>query len=149
MALNKRQREQLRALCGELHEDDGVDPREYFKPHRKQNKERHKARQLCRQVERTLALVLSGETGDSLLNSLTIVSVTPSADSSRLLVTVSADLPADQFDRPAIEARLAAVQGRLRSEVSAAITRKKTPVLTFEVVGPDGGLARPEQEARQ
>ncbi len=30
MAHDKQQRERLRALCGELHDDDGVDPREYF-----------------------------------------------------------------------------------------------------------------------
>jgi ribosome-binding factor A len=136
MALNRRQREQLRALCGELHEDDGVDPRDYFKPARQRDQEHRKSRQLCRQVQKTLDLVLTGEAGNDLLSNLKIVSVLPGRDSSRLLVTVSVDVPPEQFSRERIESQLSHIQGRLRSEVSAAITRKKTPVLTFQLLDP-------------
>jgi ribosome-binding factor A len=136
MALNRRQREQLRALCGELHEDDGVDPRDYFKPARQRDQEHRKSRQLCRQVQKTLDLVLTGDAGNDLLSNLKIVSVLPGRDSSRLLVTVSVDVPPEQFNRERIESQLSHIQGRLRSEVSAAITRKKTPVLTFQLLDP-------------
>ena len=136
MAHDKCQRERLRALCGELQDDDGVDPREYFQPTRKRDKARRKSKQLCRQVHKTLDLVLSGETGDELLGDLRIVSVTSSEDSSALLVTVVADVPPDCFDRAEIEARLAKISGRLRSEVAGAITRKRTPLLVFHLLAP-------------
>jgi ribosome-binding factor A len=145
MALNRRQREQLRALCGEFHEDDGVDPRRYFKPDRQRDNDNRKSRQLCRQVQRTLDLVLSGETGNGLLRHLKIVSVLPGNDGSRLLITVSADVPSADFDRAQIEAQLAMVQGRLRSEVAAAITRRKTPNLMFQVLNP--GMAPGEAQS--
>lgn len=144
MALNRRQREQLRALCGELHEDDGVDPREYFRPARQREQDHRKSRQLCRQVQRTLDLALSGKSGEDLLSHLKIVSVWPGRDGSRLLITVTADVPPDQFDRQKIESQLALIRGRLRTEVAAAITRKKTPVLTFQILAPGGGDAAQE-----
>ena len=145
MAHNERQRKRLRALCGELQDDDGVDPREFFQPIRKRDKARRKSKQLCRQVQKTLDLVFSGETRDELLGALRIVSVTSSPDSSALLVTVVADVPSDRFDRAQIEARLATVSGRLRSEVAGAITRKRAPLLVFHVLGPHSGLpAAPE-----
>jgi ribosome-binding factor A len=136
MTLHPRRREQLRALCAELRDDDGVDPRHFFKPSRRRNKEHRKARQLCCQVRKTLDLVLSSETEDELLVSLRVVAVTQGADASRLIVTVAADVPPDQFDPGGIATRLAAIQGRLRCEIAAAITRRKTPVLTFQVVPP-------------
>jgi ribosome-binding factor A len=147
MALNRRQREQLRALCGEIHEDDGVDPRKYFKPAREREQDHRKSRQLCRQVQRTLDLVLSGESRSDLLSHLKIVSVLSGRDSSQLLIAVAADVPPEQFDRTQIEAQLALVQGRLRSEVSAAITRRKTPVLTFQLLDPGMGDLNASGEA--
>jgi ribosome-binding factor A len=148
MAHDKIQRERLRALCGELHDDDGVDPREFFQPARKRDKARRKSKQLCRQVHKTLDLVFSGETGDELLGDLRIVSVTSGEDSSALLVTVVADVPPHSFDRPQIEARLASISGRLRCEVAGAITRKRTPVLVFNLLAPQTGIpADPELSA--
>ncbi|SFI49084.1 hypothetical protein [Planctomicrobium piriforme] len=148
MVLNKRQREQLRALCDELRDDDGVDPREFFKPQRNRNQGHRKTKQLCRQVQRTLDLVLSGETGDDLLRGLKIVSITPGADASRLLVTVAAEGVNDPADLLEIETRLAANQSRLRSEVAASITRRKTPVLVFQVLRADAGLPGGEEDAQ-
>lgn len=140
MAHDQNRREQLRALCGELHDDDGVDPREFFQSNRKRQKDRRKSKQLCRQVQKTLDLVLSGETRDELLGDLCIVSVTSSSDSSALVVTVVADVPPDRFDRAQVEARLAMMSGRLRSEIARAITRKRTPLLVFHVLDPQSGL---------
>ncbi len=140
MAHDERQRERLRALCGELQDDDGVDPRDFFQPNRKRDKARRKSKQLCRQVQKTLDLVFSGETRDELLGDLRIVSVTSSEDSSALLVTVVADVPPDCFDRAEIEARLAKMSGRLRSEVAGAITRKRTPHLVFHLLAPQSRL---------
>lgn len=139
MAHDDRQRERLRALCGEVHDDDGVDPRDFFQPTRKRDKDCRKAKQLCRQVEKTLDLIFSGEMHDDFLGGLHVVSVT-SADSSALVVTVVADVPPEEFNRTEIEARLAKISGRLRSEVARAITRKRTPLLVFHVLGPGSGL---------
>ena len=89
MALDKRTREQMLAHCGEIHEDDGVDPREYLKLNTTtRKKEDHKAKRICRQVAETLDQVLSGETGDDILRNLRVESVVPAPDSSRLFVTL-------------------------------------------------------------
>ncbi len=141
MAYDERRRERLRALCGELHDDDGVDPRKFFRSIRKNEKAGRKSRQLCRQVQKTLDQVFSGEMRDELLAGLRIVSVTSADDSSALVVTVVADVPPEQIDRAQIEARLAAISGRLRSEVAGSITRKRTPLLVFDLLGPQSGIS--------
>ena len=117
--------------------DDGVDPQTFFGGDRRENKDRRRAKQLCRQVEETLSLVLPSQyADDDLFANLSVMSVVPAPDSSRFLVTVSADVPFEEFDRARIEQQLSAASGRLRSEVAAAITRRKAPLLTFCVVGP-------------
>lgn len=146
MALNKQERERLRAHCGELHDDDGVDPREYFQPHRSRDRDGRKTQQLCRQVQRILEQIFSGEIRDELLDSLRIVSVTSTAPST-LQVTLVADLPPERFDRKQIEARLDELSGWLRTEVAGAITRKRTPLLIFHLVGSrcEPPASRPEE----
>ena len=137
MALDRRTREQMLKLCGEIHEEDGVDPREFFKPGRGPRKQDHKAKQLCRQVEETLDQVLSGETSDPRLGCLRVVSVQPAPDSSRRLVTVMADCPTGEFARDETERRLQASAGRLRTTVAMANTRRKASTLAFVLLGPD------------
>jgi ribosome-binding factor A len=140
MSLDKRTREQLLAHCGELHEDDGIDPREFFKSSRPgtEKRETRKARQLCRQVAETLDQILSGEANDDILRALRVAAVMPAPDTSRLLVTLHIDCDPADFNRPFVEERLAACKGRLRSEVASAITRRKAPTLVFEIIGPAG-----------
>ena len=139
MVLDKRTREQMLAHCGEIHDDDGVDPREFFKAGRIRKKEDRKAKQLCRQVAETLDQVLSGETSDDVLRGLRVSDVVPAPDSSRLLVTLQTDCEAVDFDPHLVEQRLAIWKGRLRCEIAAAITRRKTPALAFNVIGPSAG----------
>ena len=81
-------------------------------------------------------MVLSGECRDEPLQCLRVISVVPAPNSSRLLVTVSANLPVEDFDRQEILARLDDQTGRLRAEVAASINRKRVPSLAFHVVGP-------------
>lgn len=138
MTLDKRLRERLLAHCGQLHDDDCVDPREFFKPKRRDQKQDRKSRQLCRQVARTLELVFSGEFDDEALRCLRVLSVGPAPDSSRLLVTICAEVPEERFDREMILGLLNGRLGRLRSEVAASITRKRVPNLVFHVTGPSG-----------
>jgi len=99
-------------------------------------KEGRKAKQLCRQVAETLDMVLSGECRDEALQSLHVLSVVPAPNASRLLVIARADLPEEEFDRDSILAELDAQSGRLRAEIAASIHRKRTPLLTFHVIGP-------------
>ena len=138
MALDKRTREQMLEMCGELHEDDGVDPREFFQSQgRRPRKQKHKATQLCRQAAETLSQVLAGESGDPRLVCLRVVGVEPAPDASRLLVTLKADCTADEFDRAETEQQLHASAGRLRTAVAESITRRKAPTLAFVVIGPE------------
>jgi ribosome-binding factor A len=112
-----------------------------------------KARQLCRQVYRTLSVALPG-CGDAVLQDLTVVAVDPAPDAGHLLVTVSAGTlggdadngnvgngasnVGDTENRPPvgldIVARLAGAAGRLRAEVARDIVRKRAPELSFRVI---------------
>jgi ribosome-binding factor A len=134
MTFDKRTREEMLAHCGEIHDDDGVDPRDYFNTHRSRKNDDRKARQLCAQVFETLSLLLTGEFHDKLLHNLEVMSVTPAPDASQLAVVVRADMPGSPVDPSEVLARLNAVSGQLRAEVAAAITRKRAPRLVFQVV---------------
>jgi ribosome-binding factor A len=136
MTLDKRNHERLLAHCGQVRDDDGVDPRDFFKQRPHSRKEARKARQLCRQVSETLDMVLSGECRNELLQSLHVFSVDPAPNASRLLVTLCADVAKNRFDRPAILDLLHDQAGRLRCEVARAVHRKRVPTLVFHVVGP-------------
>jgi ribosome-binding factor A len=148
MTLDKRTRRELLAHCDEMHDDDGVDPRDFFKTDRIHKKEHHNLQRLCHQVAETLDQVLSGEIADNRLQCLRIVSVRPAPDASRLLVTLRADCKREEFDRNLLEDRLAACQGRLRCEVAAAITRRKAPSLIFNLIGPDSVGWTADEEAQ-
>jgi ribosome-binding factor A len=134
MVLSKRTREQMLAMCCEIHEDDGIDPRHFFKAGRVRKKEDYKTRQLCRQVAETIDQILSGEVGDDILRSLRVAGVVPAPNASQLLVTLVTDLPSEELDRVEAERRLSERKGCLRSEIAAAITRRKAPTLEFEIV---------------
>ena len=91
-----------------------------------------KTEQLCRQVFRRLALAL-GELDDPLLQGLSVDSVQPEPGGGALVVTVCMPPGAPANDEAQVLTRLDGVAGRLRSEVAAAIHRKRTPRLVFSV----------------
>ncbi len=126
-------RKQLESLCGEVHPDDGIDPADFFRPARKQNSSQRKAWQLCHQVADTLNLVLSSEV-DDVLRDVHVVAVTPAPDASQLLVLVAPAVPGQSVNATDVLARLDAAAGRLRSEVAAAITRRRAPKLVFQFI---------------
>ena len=132
-AKNTPTREELLAHCDEIHAEDGVDPRELIRKGRPRQDDR-KARQLCRQVFETLSLVLSGDCGDDVLQSLQILAVEPAPDATQLMVTVQASLLEEAIPPGIIQTSLAQVMGKLRCEVAAAITRKRAPTLIFRIV---------------
>jgi ribosome-binding factor A len=133
MNAKKPSKKDMISLCGEIQPEDGMDPREFFRKGRPRKGDR-KARQLCSQVAETLNLVLSGECGDDLLQSLQVVTVDPAPDASQLVVTVHAVHPGEEFDPGEVSARLAKIMGKLRYEVATAITRKRAPKLVFRVL---------------
>jgi ribosome-binding factor A len=123
----------MQPLCGEMHPEDGSDPRDLFRSPTNGKVTNRKTLQLCSQVADTLNLVLSGECGDEVLQSLHVVTVKPAPDASQLLVIVSPS-SAQDLDPLAVLDRLARANGRLRSEVAAAIVRKRAPQLLFHYV---------------
>jgi len=133
MPFRKVSRKNLLAGCADTGTGDGLDPR-YDRPEEPAKVPNRKALQLCGQVADTLALVLAGETGDDVLRELTIVSVVPAPNTSRLLVTLSPSVVAPDADLDAIRRHLDAVRGRLRGEIATAIHRRRVPELTFHVV---------------
>jgi ribosome-binding factor A len=132
-SISNNQRKQLLEYCGQNHEDDCVDPKEYFKPDRQTDKANKKAKQLCRQAAHTLDFVLA-DCDDESMEALFVVSVNPAPDSSRLLVTIGADVSADQLDLNLIRSRLQDQTPRLRAELARSISRKRVPNLIFDVV---------------
>ena len=98
-----------------------------------------KTKQLCRQVHQALSLALAGECDDDVLRDLTIESVTPAPNASRLMVCVA--LPPARSVDPApaprdVMERLSFHYAKLRHCVAVAITRKRAPELTFLPVAP-------------
>jgi ribosome-binding factor A len=93
-----------------------------------------KTMQLCRQVERVLSQVLGGEIDDEILLSVNVVSVTPAPDAGQLCVTVAPWAAGETVDSKDIQARLHFHAPKLRSEVAAAISRRKAPMLVYRVI---------------
>ncbi|HOB74556.1 MAG TPA: ribosome-binding factor A [Phycisphaerae bacterium] len=135
MSINRKPRKTERPLCAQLHEDDGIDPKEYFRasPHRRDDR---KTRQLCKQVYRTLSCLLAGQFGDPVLQDLSVQAVEPAPDASRLLVTVRLTTLRGQVSPEHVLASLARVRGALRCEVAASVRRRKAPELVYRLAGP-------------
>lgn len=115
--------------------EDGVDPRDLIRRATNPNDDR-KARQLCRQVERTLSLVLGGDIDHDLLRDLHIVSVDPAPQSNHLLVTfqTSVAVPAEELLEKQLV--LSGYRGTMRAAIAADINRRKTPDLSVRVINP-------------
>ena len=91
-----------------------------------------KLRQLCRQVEHAMAYVVPGGLADPLLADLSVAAVRPGPDASRLMVWFRTGRPISEAQ--AVLERLEHVRGLLRSEVAAAVTRKRAPELAFHLL---------------
>lgn len=133
MSRNDKRMRREPSLCADLHDDDGVDPRAFFKPPRGRGNNR-KVRQLCAQVVRALGLALAADFGDPALQELVVESAAPAPDASRLKVILRAPSAHSTAALADLETRVARVHGRLRREVAAAITRKRAPELTLLIL---------------
>ncbi|MFO0942108.1 MAG: hypothetical protein U0930_15320 [Pirellulales bacterium] len=94
------------------------------------------ALQLCRQIQRELTLILSGELDDDRVRDLMVLSVSPYPHTNLLLVTLQAGQVCTQEELLDLDAALLHHKHLIRSEVASAINRKKTPDLTFRVINP-------------
>lgn len=130
----------LESLCGQPGPEDGLDPREFFKPAKSRRNSR-KDWQICRQVSETLNYVLSGECRDEVLQRLSVCDVKPQPDATRLLVTVCPVIRGDDVDPLLVMEHLQRSVGWMRSELARSISRRKVPDLTFcVVIDPDSLL---------
>lgn len=129
MPTSKRDREILRALCAEIHPDDGTDPRFEKKlaatPSKQQDR---KLQQLCKQVMSVLHLSLFS--AEELANA-NIVRVEPFPNASRLRVVIAIPV---SVARESVAAYLERCRGFLRCEIARAISRKRAPELVFSVI---------------
>ena len=136
MKRKRASRDSMRDMCGDIHEDDCEDPRDFFRTlSHEQPKRDHKTSQLCRQVARTLDLVLGGELCDPVLNGLTVTQVIPTPNASHLLVTLTSVCDDEPIDVVDALTRLDTVSGQLRTAVAHAITRKRAPRLSYQIAG--------------
>jgi ribosome-binding factor A len=131
------EKKKVRPLSEDVGPEDGADPKLFFgKPSRK--KTNRKALQLCSQIEQTLAVILSWESGSELLRNLVVEAVEPAPDSTRVLVSVSLAVAAEPFGPRQALTGLHRSAAWLRTEIAAAIHRKRVPQLVFRIVGHKG-----------
>jgi ribosome-binding factor A len=127
-----RVRDSLSHFRAEADADDGADPHEFFKKEGTSNsKSGRKAQQLCAQIAETLQQLLGGESGDEILQALCLIEVSPTPDASQMLVIVGPALGAAPLREEEVMDALGRASGWLRSEIAAAITRKRAPRLVF------------------
>jgi hypothetical protein len=119
---------------GEVYPGDEADIGRFFGDGEKSRKGNWKVQQLCKQVERTATLALSGEwVADALLGAA-VASVEPAPDAGRLRVLIVL-APASRADDVETARRaLSGLATRFRAEVARSIHRKRVPEIVFDVV---------------
>ncbi len=127
MTIDPRLLAKMRALCADVYDDDGEDPRLMARRRERRGADDKRARQLCGQIGRALALALAGRTGPP-FNGVGVAAVRPGADPSHVAVELTHPAPS-----PAVVAALIAQRGWLRAEAAAAIHRKRVPELVITV----------------
>jgi ribosome-binding factor A len=110
--------------------------------HGRQGSPDRKTLQLCRQVAHAVQWALSSELGDELFCHLQVLSVVPAPNASHLLVTLQLDVAPEDTDLPKAYRLLGEVEGQLRTAVAEAITRRRAPRLSFQVLA---GNAHPNE----
>lgn len=131
----KRRPEILRALCADLGEEDGMDPRDVYSRNSEDSKSggNRKTAQLCKQVARAIESALAA-CADARLQGVEVVRVETAPNAGRLRIVVRDSACVGRSDRSALDATLSAATGHLRSEIALAITRKRVPEITFQIV---------------
>jgi hypothetical protein len=111
----------------------------------------HKNLQLCRQVQDALTYALT-DFNDSILDTLTLISVQPAPSAARLLVTFT--IPSNHqnpaqvmLNRDHALTTLRSYAADIREEVTAEINRKRAPELVFCILT-DAEVRAEHQPAR-
>lgn len=140
MTKDKRKQREMLKCCDQIGAEDGMDPRDFFRPPRISRKEDHRTERLCHQVAEVLHLVLASALqsvlADEIYECLLVERVAPAPNASRLRVTLRWQGESTALVVEEVERGLALASGRLRCEVAAAITRRKAPLLVFEILPP-------------
>jgi ribosome-binding factor A len=137
MKSRKQWLKEVVSLCAEVGTEDGVDPRTLL--HQPTRKKTHrKTYQVCKQAEKTLNLVLAGESSEPVLHELIVCAVEPNPDSTHLLVIVEANSTVVPLDENEVLGALQRAGGRLRSALATAINRKRTPQISFRFIASTG-----------
>jgi ribosome-binding factor A len=136
MSSHRPSRKDIEKLCAGIGPEDGIDPR-YVRNSPGDRQINRKTLQLCSQVSRTLMEVLAG-CRDEVLRDLEVVSVSPAAGAGRFLVSLQPSLSSPARSAANIQDHLGRAAGLLRNEVAAAIHRRKTPELIFQVLDRPG-----------
>jgi len=121
--------------CQVVYEDDGVDPRRYFRGEALQESS-HQCRRFCGSVAKTLNVALAG-CASPVLTRLFVVKVAPAPTLSRLEVVVDATGVESCVTGDAIREELARAAQILRSEVGRVMARKYVPELFFRLASPE------------
>lgn len=120
--------------CQSLHEDDGVDPRRYFRS-KGSDEAGSKNRRFCGHIAKTLNVILASS-GNPVLARLFVVDVLPAPNLRRLEVVIDATQVETGVTGEAIKIELHGGAHYLRSEVGRAIMRKYVPELFFRLASP-------------
>lgn len=126
---------QLRSLAGKVEQPSSEDIDSLVHQVTEPKIDR-KALQLCRQIQRELSLILSGELDDDRVRDLLVMSVSPFPHTNLLLVTLQAGQVCSHEELLALDSVLTQHKPLIRSEIAAAIHRRKTPDLCFRVINP-------------
>lgn len=131
MSRRRQRTDEFQHLAGDIGPEDGGDPKaDHAKPWDASKQAGRKARQLCAQVKEALHGAFA-TCADPAVQAASVVAVEPAPHSGRLRVL--AGVPADG-DRAAAAEGVRRAAGFLRGEVAAAINRRHTPELVFEVI---------------
>ncbi len=127
----RRNLSQIRGIPGP---GDGIDPKDERRAAQRQGIPRasRKSLQLARQVARTLDASLA-MSNNPVLRDLQVDSAVPAPDATRFIVTVASLRDLTPEDAQNILEQLANHSKDLRMEVAAAISRRKTPLLAFQL----------------
>ena len=128
MVFRRISRRAILSASSEIGTGDGLDPR-FDRPDEPTKVRNRKALQLCAQIAETLSLLFA-DSADPVLHNLLVTSVVPHPTSARVLVTVTTTV---DLDLRTSLSHIEAARSRLRSEVAAAVCRRKVPDLMFRV----------------
>lgn len=121
--------------CQSVYDDDGVDPRRYFR-NEKIDESGSKCRRFCGYVAKTLNVVFAG-CSSQVLARLFVVRVLPAPTSSRLEVVIDTTQVESGVTSDVIRMELDRASQHLRAEVGKVIVRKYVPELFFRLASPD------------